>query len=68
MVSFQLSNTVETCFGLVALEMAFKRSCPEIFNTDQGVQFPSDEFTSTLKQAGCSIVGMEKVEYVITSL
>ena len=54
-VSFQLSNTVETCFCLVALEMAFKRSCPEIFNTDQGVQFPSDEFTSTLKQAGCRI-------------
>lgn len=54
-VSFQLSNTLETCFCLVALEMALERFCPEIFNTDQGVQFTSDEFTSTLKQAGCRI-------------
>lgn len=54
-VSFQLSNTWETSFCLVALEGALERSGPEIFNTDQGVQFTSEEFTSTLKQAGCRI-------------
>lgn len=54
-VSFQLSNTLETCFCLVTLETALERFCPEISNTDQGVQFTSEEFTSILKQAGCRI-------------
>jgi len=54
-VSFQLSNTLETSFCLDALETALERSCPEVFNTDQGVQFTSEEFTSTLKQADIRI-------------
>ena len=54
-VSFQISNTLETSFCLDALETALERSCPEIFNTDQGVQFTSEEFTSTLKQADIRI-------------
>ena len=66
-VSFQLSNTVETCFCLVALEMA-QAVLSGDFQYRSGMQFTSDEFTSTLKQAGCRISMDGKGQYVITSL
>ncbi len=55
-LSWRLSNTMESDFCVDALEEAI--SCygaPEIFNTDQGAQFTSEAFTSTLKAAGVRI-------------
>jgi putative transposase len=50
-----LSNTLDTAFCLEALERALGHGCPEIFNTDQGVQFTSLAFTSRLERAGIAI-------------
>ena len=50
-LAWQLSNTLESIFCLEALRLALKRGQPEIFNTDQGVQFTANEFTSTLEDA-----------------
>ena len=51
-LSWRLSNTMETDFCVAALEEALARyGKPEIFNTDQGSQFTSDVFTHALKNA-----------------
>ena len=42
-------------FCLDALEEALGHGCPEIFNSDQGAQFTSGEFTGVLKQRGIQI-------------
>ncbi len=34
-----------------ALEEALEQACPDIFNSDQGSQFTSNEFTNVLKKA-----------------
>jgi len=47
-LSFELSNTLDTAFCLRALDAALAISTPLIFNTDQGVQFTSTSFTSAL--------------------
>lgn len=44
-VSWKLSNSLETDFCVCALEEAFEMGRPEIFNTDQGSQFTSHVFT-----------------------
>jgi len=50
-LSWRLSNTLDTGFCLDALGEAIDRyGCPEIFNTDQGCQFTSDDFTGVLKK------------------
>jgi putative transposase len=49
-LAWRLSNSLESCFCLEALEESFKGGRPEIFNTDQGVQFTSEEFTGLLKE------------------
>jgi putative transposase len=50
-LSWRLSNTLTTDFCVEALEDALaKYGTPEIFNTDQGCQFTSLEFTGVLKQ------------------
>lgn len=54
-LSWQLSNTLDTVFCLEALEEALKSQEPEIFNSDQGCQFTSSAFTSRLKEAGIKI-------------
>ena len=54
-LAWQLSNTLDPAFCLEALEAALVQGCPEIFNTDQGVQFTSLAFTSRLAQAGTAI-------------
>ncbi len=52
-LSWRLSNTLDTDFCVCALEEALHLyGEPEIFNTDQGSQFTSHEFTNVLKQAG----------------
>ena len=51
-LSWKLSNTLEADFCVAALEEALaKYGTPEIFNTDQGGQFTSLDFTQTLKDA-----------------
>ena len=50
-LAWELSTTLDTSFCLEALDRALRAACPEIFNTDQGVQFTSQEFTERLKSA-----------------
>lgn len=48
-MSWRLSNTMDTQFCVEALEEALSEAKPEIFNTDQGSQFTSYSFTHELK-------------------
>lgn len=54
-LSWQLSNTLDGGFCLEALESALQWGRPEIFNTDQGVQFTASGFTSTVEAAGIRV-------------
>ena len=55
-LSWRLSNTMDASFCVEALEEALGRyGTPEIFNTDQGSQFTSLEFTQPLKDAQVKI-------------
>ena len=49
-LSWRLSNTLDTDFCVEALEEALKKGRPDIFNTDQGAQFTSEAFTGLLQQ------------------
>lgn len=50
-LSWRVSNTMDSSFCLDALEEAIARyGTPEIFNTDQGSQFTSEAFTGKLKE------------------
>jgi putative transposase len=51
-LAWRLSNSLETHFCLEALDQALAGATPQIFNTDQGAQFTSSEFTSRLDQKG----------------
>jgi len=50
-LAWQLSNTLDGLFCLEALQQALDCGTPEIFNTDQGVQFTASNFTSCLEAA-----------------
>jgi len=55
-LSWRVSNTLDTSFCIEALEQAIEDyGAPEIFNTDQGSQFTSEEFTGVLKRHGIQI-------------
>ena len=55
-LSWRLSNTMDSAFCVEALEEALaKYGKPEIFNTDQGSQFTSEDFTDVLIDAGIRI-------------
>jgi len=55
-LSWRLSNTLTTDFCMEAVQEAIHRyGAPEIFNTDQGSQFTSLEFTQLLKDNGIAI-------------
>ncbi len=55
-LAWRLSNTLDTRFCLEALNQALARhGRPEIFNTDQGSQFTSFNFTGALKDVGIRI-------------
>ena len=54
-LSWRLSNTLDVGFCVEALQEAFKKGRPEIFNTDQGAQFTSEAFTWLLQQHGVRI-------------
>jgi putative transposase len=48
-LSFRLSNSLEMSFCLDAFEEAISLyGCPKIFNTDQGVQFTSEDFVKAV--------------------
>ena len=50
-LSWELSNTMETGFCLAALEAAFRFGQPEIWNSDQGSQFTSRRFSGAAEKA-----------------
>lgn len=54
-LAWRLSNSLDVDFCVEALEEALTRARPEIFNSDQGVQFTSQEFTSRLESASVLI-------------
>jgi putative transposase len=55
-LAFRLSNRLTADFCLEALEEAISKfGVPEIFNTDQGSQFTSEEWINVLKGAGVAI-------------
>jgi putative transposase len=55
-LSWRVSNTLEADFCVEALQDAIRyHGCPEIFNTDQGSQFTSEDFTDELKDHGIKI-------------
>jgi len=55
-LSWRVSTMLDTGFCLEALREALeKHGCPDIFNTDQGSQFTSQEWTGTLQEAGIRI-------------
>ena len=55
-LSWEVSTTLDTCFCLEALEKALDRfGRPDIFNTDQGSQFTSNDYTGRLQHAGVAI-------------
>jgi len=54
-VAWQLSNTLDGAFCVEALRQALRHGQPEIFNTDQGVQFTAQAFTQELEAASIRI-------------
>ena len=55
-LAWRISNTLTTDFCIEALQEALGRyGKPEIFNTDQGSQFTSEDFTDVLKENGIQI-------------
>ncbi len=62
-LSWRVSNTLEADFCVECAEEALAHAKPDIFNTDQGVQFTSKEFTGQLlnKQIRVSMDGRGRV-------
>jgi putative transposase len=54
-LSWELSLSMDSSFCVTALNDALTTATPEIFNTDQGSQYTSKNFTGVLKDAGIKI-------------
>jgi len=54
-LTWRLSNSLDGDFCLEALDEALARARPEIFNSDQGVQFTSGQFTGRLESAAVAV-------------
>lgn len=54
-LAWQLSNSMDVEFCLETLDQALRQGRPEIFNTDQGSQFTSRQFTGRLEQESIAI-------------
>ena len=54
-LSWRLSNTLDMTFCIEALEEALTNAKPEIFNTDQGVQYTSKIFINILEKQNINI-------------
>ena len=44
-LSWEISNSLDSFFCLWALDKAFMKGMPEIFNSNQGSQFTNEAFT-----------------------
>lgn len=53
--AWRISNSLDTTLVVETLEEAFQYGCPEIFNTDQGSQYTSREFTGRLIDKGIEV-------------
>jgi putative transposase len=54
-IGWRLSNTLDGSFCTEMLEDALRGGKPEVFNTDQGVQFTAAAFTGRLEAAGVAV-------------
>jgi putative transposase len=54
-IAWKLSNTLDGSFCLEMLEEALEGGRPEVFNTDQGVQFTAAAFTGRLEAAEVAV-------------
>ncbi len=54
-IAWRLSNTLDGSFCQDMLEEALSRGRPGVFNTDQGVQFTAQAWTSRLEAAGVAV-------------
>jgi putative transposase len=54
-LAWELSNSLEAAFCIQALDRSMEHAKPGIFNTDQGSQFTSEDFTGRLESAGVRI-------------
>jgi putative transposase len=54
-LAWRLSNTLDGSFCLEMLDEVLNRGRPEVFNTDQGVQFTAQAWTSRLEAAGVAV-------------
>jgi len=54
-LAWKISNTLTSDFCVEALKEALEYGTPEIFNTDQGSQFTSEDFVRVLKDRGIQI-------------
>jgi putative transposase len=54
-IAWRLSNTLDGLFCLQLLQEALRLGTPEVFNTDQGVQFTALAFTQLLEAAGVAV-------------
>jgi putative transposase len=54
-LTHEVSVSLDAEFCVSALKKAMDITCPEIFNTDQGVQFTASAFTDVLKQKNVAI-------------
>ena len=60
-LAWDISTSLDTTFCLAVLEQALEISKPTFFNTDQGSQFTSSEFTDCLEQHGIRMDGRGRV-------
>jgi putative transposase len=54
-LSWRLSNTLEADFCIDALNEALSQATPDIFNTDQGSQFTSEDFVDAVHVSGAKM-------------
>lgn len=54
-LSWAVSITLDVAFCVEALDQALSQGQPQIFNTDQGAQFTSQDFTARLKKGGVRV-------------
>jgi putative transposase len=54
-IAWRLSNTLDGAFCREMLDEALGRGTPEVFNTDQGVQFTAEAWTGRLEAAGVAV-------------
>jgi putative transposase len=54
-LGWRLSNTLDGSFCVELLDEVLQKGKPEVFNTDQGVQFTAEAFTGALEAAGVAV-------------